>query len=169
MDLGSRKIHSSTSNHTVDYCTYPPPFHSAYLACNSALFKSHTVQYSLRPSFKKLSAFQTMKFSLQSICIALHVVCRLEYTASFAPMAFLPSSNAPTRTSSRTVGTRQDYPNVIRLQMANPKEEYVKADDGEALQALFASHCDKDGLMTKTTLETDISAIQELLVRTLSI
>ena len=111
-----------------------------------------------------------MKFSLQSICIALHVVCRLEYTASFAPMAFLPSSNAPTRTSSRTIGTRQDYPNVIRLQMANDaKEEYVKADDGEALQALFASHCDKDGLMTKTTLETDISAIQELLVRTLSI
>ncbi len=41
----------------------------------------------------------------------------------------------------------------------------MKADDGEALQALFASHCDKDGLMTKTTLETDISAIQELLVR----
>jgi hypothetical protein len=85
-------------------------------------------------------------------------------------MAFLPSSNAPTRKSSRTVGTRQDYRNVIRLQMANDaKEEYVKADDGEALQALFASHCDKDGLMTKTTLETDISAIQELLVRTLSI
>lgn len=41
----------------------------------------------------------------------------------------------------------------------------VMADDGEALQSLFSSHCDKDGLMTKNTLQTNISAIKELLVR----
>ena len=50
--------------------------------------------------------------------------------------------------------------------MAKAEDDYVKADDWEALQALFASHCDKDGLMTKSTLEKDISAIQELLVST---
>lgn len=42
---------------------------------------------------------------------------------------------------------------------------YVKADDGEALQALFLRHCDKEGLMTKDVLQTEISAIRELLVR----
>jgi len=36
-------------------------------------------------------------------------------------------------------------------------------EDGETIQALFSSHCDKDGLMTKNTLQTDISAIKELL------
>ena len=35
--------------------------------------------------------------------------------------------------------------------------------DGEDLQALFAKHCDKDGLMTKQMLK-EIPAIQELLV-----
>jgi hypothetical protein len=35
--------------------------------------------------------------------------------------------------------------------------------DGEDLQALFAKHCDKDGLMTKQMLK-GIPAIQELLV-----
>jgi len=48
----------------------------------------------------------------------------------------------------------------------NDAENIVKADDGAALQGLFASHCDEDGLMTKATLQTDISAIKELLVRT---
>lgn len=39
-----------------------------------------------------------------------------------------------------------------------------EAQDGEALQALFAKQCDKDGLMTKQMLK-GIPAIQELLVR----
>lgn len=43
--------------------------------------------------------------------------------------------------------------------------ETTKADDGEALQSLFANYCDQDGLMTKETLATQISAIRELLVR----
>jgi len=40
---------------------------------------------------------------------------------------------------------------------------YVKADDGDALQSLFLKHCDRDGLMTKNVLQTEISAIKELL------
>ena len=83
-------------------------------------------------------------------------------------MAFVPSTlNVPSSSTSQGLSNllhfRRDR--FTWLQMASGQEEYVKADDGEALQALFASHCDKDGLMTKTTLETDISAIQELLVR----
>ena len=42
--------------------------------------------------------------------------------------------------------------------------ETTKADDGEALQSLFANYCDQDGLMTKETLASQISAIRELLV-----
>lgn len=38
------------------------------------------------------------------------------------------------------------------------------AHDGEALQALFNTQCDKDGLMTKQML-AQVPAIQELLVR----
>lgn len=43
---------------------------------------------------------------------------------------------------------------------------FVKADDLEALQALFAKECDAEGLMTKAALES-IPAIAELLVRSL--
>jgi hypothetical protein len=41
--------------------------------------------------------------------------------------------------------------------------EYVKADDGEALQALFAKQCDSNGLMTKEKLRA-VPAIADLLV-----
>lgn len=41
--------------------------------------------------------------------------------------------------------------------------EFVRADDLEALQALFAKECDVDGLMSKASLEA-IPAIAELLV-----
>mmetsp|Transcript_13326 Transcript_13326/g.20207 ORF Transcript_13326/g.20207 Transcript_13326/m.20207 type:complete len:607 (-) Transcript_13326:57-1877(-) len=40
--------------------------------------------------------------------------------------------------------------------------EFVKAEDGEALQALFEKQCDKDGLMTKTKL-VSIPLISDLL------
>eukprot|EP00550_Attheya_septentrionalis_P000751 CAMPEP_0198288210 /NCGR_PEP_ID=MMETSP1449-20131203/6798_1 /TAXON_ID=420275 /ORGANISM="Attheya septentrionalis, Strain CCMP2084" /LENGTH=582 /DNA_ID=CAMNT_0043986323 /DNA_START=238 /DNA_END=1986 /DNA_ORIENTATION=- len=40
--------------------------------------------------------------------------------------------------------------------------EYVKADDGEALQALFAKQCDSNGLMTKEKLRA-VPAIADLL------
>lgn len=46
--------------------------------------------------------------------------------------------------------------------------EFVKADDLEALQALFAKECDADGLMTKASLEA-IPAIAELLVSELAL
>lgn len=49
--------------------------------------------------------------------------------------------------------------------MSADQTNFVKADDGEALQELFSSYCDKDGLMTKNTLKTEISVIKELLVR----
>ena len=41
--------------------------------------------------------------------------------------------------------------------------EFVKADDGEALQALFEKQCDGDGLMTKKSL-VSIPMIADLLV-----
>lgn len=40
---------------------------------------------------------------------------------------------------------------------------YVKADDNEALRALFEKQCDQDGLMTKKSL-VSIPMIEELLV-----
>jgi hypothetical protein len=43
-------------------------------------------------------------------------------------------------------------------------DDAPEAQDGEALQALFAKQCDKDGLMTKQMLKA-VHAIQELLVR----
>lgn len=49
--------------------------------------------------------------------------------------------------------------------MSADQTDFVKADDGEALQELFSSYCDKDGLMTKNTVKTEISVIKELLVR----
>ena len=55
--------------------------------------------------------------------------------------------------------------NNFQLQMSADQTDFVKADDGEALQELFSSYCDKDGLMTKNTLKTEISVIKELLVR----
>ena len=41
--------------------------------------------------------------------------------------------------------------------------DFVKADDGEALQALFEKQCDQDGLMTKKSL-VSIPMIADLLV-----
>lgn len=41
--------------------------------------------------------------------------------------------------------------------------DFVKADDGEALQALFEQQCDEDGLMTKASL-VSIPMIADLLV-----
>lgn len=45
--------------------------------------------------------------------------------------------------------------------------EFVKADDGAALQALFEKQCDQDGLMTKKAL-VSIPMIADLLVRLIS-
>jgi hypothetical protein len=45
--------------------------------------------------------------------------------------------------------------------------EFVKADDGGALQALFEKQCDQDGLMTKKSL-VSIPMIADLLVRYLT-
>lgn len=45
---------------------------------------------------------------------------------------------------------------------AQDEVEFVKAEDGEALQALFSKFCDADGLMTKTTVKA-VPAIAELL------
>jgi len=102
-----------------------------------------------------------MKFSFQSIYIALHVACQWKSASAFAPVAFVaPSSNLQAKSCN---AAHLQYGRQSFLQMAKAEDDYVKADDWEALQALFASHCDKDGLMTKSTLEKDISAIQGLL------
>lgn len=51
------------------------------------------------------------------------------------------------------------------MSSSSPEADDVpEAQDGEALQALFAKQCDKDGLMTKQMLMA-VPVIQELLVR----
>ena len=47
--------------------------------------------------------------------------------------------------------------------LATPGDEFVEAEDLEALQALFTKYCDKEGLMTKEKV-TKIPPIGELLV-----
>ena len=42
--------------------------------------------------------------------------------------------------------------------------EYVEAEDGEAVQALFEKYCDDDGLMTKAAVKA-VPSITDLLVR----
>ena len=113
-----------------------------------------------------------MRFNFQALCAAL--VC--QSVSSFAPnakpaFAFLTSSSIAK--SSSTCTTRTSAPTPLMLMLTTKTKtnhailymSNVMADDGEALQSLFSSHCDKDGLMTKNTLQTDIAAIKELLVR----
>jgi len=98
-----------------------------------------------------------MKLHLHALCATL--VCHS--VVSFAPQnipAFLSIAKAGS-TCGHTHSQQPLSTNRCVLLMATVK------DDGETLQTLFSSHCDKDGLMTKNTLQTDISAIKELLVR----
>ena len=57
--------------------------------------------------------------------------------------------------------TKEGYD--IRNDSNNDDLKFVKANDGEALQALFEKQCDKDGLMTKKSL-VSIPMIADLLV-----
>lgn len=54
-------------------------------------------------------------------------------------------------------------PPLGMLSLAAVDGDFVKAQDGEALQTLFAKQCDDDGLMTMDTLKK-VPAIAELLV-----
>jgi hypothetical protein len=47
---------------------------------------------------------------------------------------------------------------------ASEKDEFVEAEDLEALQTLFSKYCDSEGLMTKLSV-MEIPAISELMVR----
>jgi hypothetical protein len=47
---------------------------------------------------------------------------------------------------------------------ASEKDEFVEAEDLEALQTLFSKYCDSEGLMTKLSV-MQIPAISELMVR----
>jgi hypothetical protein len=47
---------------------------------------------------------------------------------------------------------------------ASEKDEFVEAEDLEALQTLFSKYCDSEGLMTKLIV-MQIPAISDLLVR----
>jgi hypothetical protein len=47
---------------------------------------------------------------------------------------------------------------------ASEKDEFVEAEDLEALQKLFSKYCDSEGLMTKLSV-MQIPAISELMVR----
>jgi hypothetical protein len=49
---------------------------------------------------------------------------------------------------------------------ASEKDEFVEAEDLEALQTLFSKYCDSEGLMTKLSV-MQIPAISELMVRVL--
>jgi hypothetical protein len=50
---------------------------------------------------------------------------------------------------------------------ASEKDEFVEAEDLEALQTLFSKYCDSEGLMTKLSV-MQIPAISELMVRLVS-
>jgi hypothetical protein len=47
---------------------------------------------------------------------------------------------------------------------ASEKDEFVEAEDLEALQTMFSKYCDSEGLMTKLSV-MQIPAISELMVR----
>jgi hypothetical protein len=49
---------------------------------------------------------------------------------------------------------------------ASEKDEFVEAEDLEALQTLFSKYCDSEGLMTKLSV-MQVPAISELIVRIL--
>ena len=49
------------------------------------------------------------------------------------------------------------------FRLSKSEDEFVEAEDLEALQALFTKYCDKEGLMTKEKVTT-IPPIEELLV-----
>ena len=53
----------------------------------------------------------------------------------------------------------------LALQLSSTDLDFVKADDGDALQQLFSKTCDKEGLMTKAAV-MEIPAIAQLLVST---
>jgi hypothetical protein len=88
------------------------------------------------------------------------------------PSSFSAIRDATTTFQMRMSSKRQTIAYMTTIDNDNANENIqngnwnnVKADDGEALQSLFLKHCDKDGLMTKDILQTEISAIRELLVR----
>lgn len=49
------------------------------------------------------------------------------------------------------------------FRLSKSEDEFVEAEDLEALQALFTKYCDKEGLMTKEKV-TKIPPIDEFLV-----
>jgi hypothetical protein len=62
------------------------------------------------------------------------------------------------------IPTQMKFLRTVELFMTSEDETLIKAEDGEALQTLFETFCDDDGLMTKETLLQDIVSIRELLV-----
>ena len=99
-----------------------------------------------------------MKLHFHALC----AVFASQSVVSFAPQnrpAFLSIAQSSSTCSHMMHSHPLSVQRSSALFMSSVKE------DGETIQALFSSHCDKDGLMTKNTLQTDISAIKELLVR----
>ncbi len=113
-----------------------------------------------------------MKFPLYSLCAALacksvtpFVPCQPRHCAF--SRGTLSTSSDNYAFSSPCVGARingDSHRYNVGLQMVSDGGGFVKADDGEALQSLFSTNCDKDGLMTKEDLQTKIVVIKELLV-----
>lgn len=54
--------------------------------------------------------------------------------------------------------------NAVCLSLSNQDDAFPEASDLEALQRLFTKYCDKEGLMTKTSV-TQVPAIAALMVR----
>lgn len=64
--------------------------------------------------------------------------------------------------SSRERAPLDGFNRIVCLR-SKSEDEFVEAEDLEALQALFTKYCDKEGLMTKEKV-TEIPPIDELLV-----
>lgn len=74
--------------------------------------------------------------------------------------AFLQNSRTLTRgiaTTTCRVPSHRKAPPKSRFSSCvlfeSSEEDYVEAEDLPAIQTLFSKHCDKDGLMTKSTLQ----------------
>lgn len=108
------------------------------------------------------------RFNLVFFAIPYHAV------SSFAPM--MPNSAAVvsyTRSNASSISSnklvdRVLFPasidkNIVSWMSTGGAENNLQVDEGESLQSLFFKYSDKDGFMTKDSLQNDIPAIRDLL------
>jgi len=120
-----------------------------------------------------------MRFPSIAICTIVASSFQAVFVSSFAPQAqfsVAPAFSRGTRThqihatsraTSASTSTSTSANGIFVLNAAAKQNDGngngTEGQDWETLQTIFAKHCDKDGLMTKKALETDIASIKELL------